>query len=337
MLQATESGLAVVLGVGAAVSVLAASHGLHVFVVGRTQSKLDKIVEEIEAGGGAATAVVADCTDADEIQAVFEQIAASGQPLCFAVHNMAAPNMPTEFLKTDIEFFETHWRRATFGGFLAAQAVVKQMMKQKGMHRGTLIFTGASGSLRGKAKFSAFAAAKAGLRAMAQSIAREFGPEGIHVGHVIIDGIIDGQFVRDAGGNLANMWIKSKGKDGSLKPDEIAKAYWMLHEQERSAWTHELDLRPYNERKNRINAARSTCERRAEIFLGDFAYAFSRRQVLGNLDVVAIGDCILRDSMHYVFPGYRDDPPRRIHSFIATTRRVRARRGRTRLVPGNRR
>ena len=257
MNKQNDSGCAVILGagarqgVGAAVSVLAAKNGLHVFIVGRTREKLDKLVAEIQADGGQATAVVADCSDPDDIDGVFTHIeghiADHGQPLRFAVHNMAAPNMPTEFLKTDIEFFETHWRRATFGGFLAAQAVVRQMLKQKGEHRGTLIFTGASGSLRGKAKFSAFASAKAGLRAMAQSIAREFGPQGIHVGHVIIDGIIDGQFVRDAGGNLAKMWIKSKGKDGALKPDEIAKAFWMLHCQERSAWTHELDLRPFKE------------------------------------------------------------------------------------------
>ena len=253
MSEKNESGCAVILGagaregVGAAVAVLAAKNGLHVFIVGRTRAKLDKLVEEIQTDGGQATAVVADCTDPDDIEGVFKQIADHGQPLRFAVHNMAAPNMPTAFLKTDIEFFETHWRRATFGGFLAAQATVKQMLKQKGEHRGTLIFTGASGSLRGKAKFSAFAAAKAGLRAMAQSIAREFGPEGIHVGHVIIDGIIDGQFVRDAGGTLARAWIKSKGKDGALKPDEIAKAFWMLHMQDRSAWTFELDLRPFKE------------------------------------------------------------------------------------------
>lgn len=248
-----QQGSAVILGAGArvgtgaAVSVLAAKNGLHVFIVGRTQAKLDKLVAEIQNDGGQATAVVADCTDPDDINRVFKQIAGHGQPLRFAVHNMAAPNLPTEFLNTDTEFFETHWRRATFGGFLVGQAVVRQMLKQDGDHKGTLIFTGASGSLRGKAKFAAFASAKAGLRAMAQSIAREFGPQGIHVGHVVIDGIIDGQFVRDAGGNLAKMWIKSKGEDGALNPDEIAKAFWMLHEQQRSAWTHELDLRPFKE------------------------------------------------------------------------------------------
>lgn len=234
-------------GVGGAVAVLAAKNGLHVFIAGRTQSKLDALVDVIQAEGGTATGMVADCTQAGDVAALFEHIAGHGQPLAFAVHNMAAPNLPTAFLDTDVEFFQTHWQRAALAGFLIGQATVRQMLTQKGPHRGTLIFTGASGSLRGKEKFASFAAAKAGLRAMSQSIAREFGPQGIHVGHVVIDGIIDGQFVRDAGGNLAKMWLKSKGKDGALKPDEIAKAFWMLHTQERSAWTHELDLRPYKE------------------------------------------------------------------------------------------
>ena len=247
------SGCAVILGAGAragvggALSALAARNGLHVFVVGRTQAKLDALVRGIEADGGQATAVPADCSQAKDIESVFEQIAASGMPLRFAVHNMAAPNMPTPFLDTDITFFETHWRRSTFAGFLSAQAVVRQMLGQSGPHRGTLIFTGASGSLRGKKNFAAFASAKAGLRAIAQSVAREFGSQGIHVAHVVIDGVIDGQFVRDAAGDRAEAWLASKGEDGGLKPDEIAKAFWMLHTQERSAWTQELDLRPYRE------------------------------------------------------------------------------------------
>lgn len=234
-------------GVGGAIATLAAKSGLHVFIAGRTQSKLDALVADIEADGGTATGVVADCTQPKDVAALFKQIAQHGLPLRFAVHNMAAPNLPTAFLDTDLEFFQTHWQRSTLAGFVIGQAVVRHMLTQKGPHRGTLIFTGASGSLRGKAKFAAFASAKAGLRNMAQAIAREFGPEGIHVGHVVIDGIIDGQFVRDAAGDMAKKWLKSKGENGALKPDQIAKAFWMLHTQELSAWTHELDLRPYKE------------------------------------------------------------------------------------------
>lgn len=253
MTEQTQKGCALVAGAGArqgvggAVAMLAAQNGLHVFIVGRTQSKLDALVAAIKADGGDATAVVADCTQSRDVDTLFKQIVQYGEPLRFAVHNMAAPNLPTAFLDTDIEFFQTHWQRSTLAGFLIGQAVVRQMLSQDGSHRGTLIFTGASGSLRGKDKFAAFASAKAGLRAMAQSISREFGPDGIHVGHVVIDGIIDGQFIRDAGGNLAKMWLKSKGRSGSIKPDEIAKAFWMLHTQHLSAWTHELDLRPFKE------------------------------------------------------------------------------------------
>lgn len=253
MTEQTQKNCALVVGAGArqgvggAVATLAAKNGLHVFIAGRTQSKLDALVADIQAEGGTATGVVADCTQPGDVDALFQQIAQHEQPLRFAVHNMAAPNLPTGFLDTSSEFFETHWRRSVFAGYNVGQAVVRQMLTQQGPHRGTLVYTGASGSLRGKAKFAAFASAKAGLRAMAQSIAREFGPQGIHVGHVVIDGIIDGQFVRDAGGDLAKTWLESKGKDGSLKPDEIAKAFWMLHSQELSAWTHELDLRPFKE------------------------------------------------------------------------------------------
>ena len=154
------------------------------------------------------------------------------------------------YFKTDADFFANHWRTSTYAGYLIGQGAIRQMLEQdedEHFGRGTLIFTGASASLRGKAKFSAFASAKSGLRTMAQSIAREFGPQGIHVAHVIIDGVIDGQFVRNAGGNLAKLWIKSKGSDGALDPQAIADAFWMIHLQPRSAWMHEMDLRPFKE------------------------------------------------------------------------------------------
>lgn len=253
MTEKNNNGCAVILGAGAragtggAVAALAARKGLHVFIVGRTRDKLDRLAADIEREDGQATPVAADCTHPDGIGKVFKQIVASGLPLRLAVHNMAAPNLPTGFLDTDLEFFETHWRRSTLAGYLAGQAAVKQMLTQDGPHRGTLIFTGASGSMRGNKGFAAFAAAKAGLRAMAQSIAREFGPQGIHVGHIIIDGIIDGQFVRDAGGDVAEQWLESRGKDGNLDPDHIAQAFWAMHSQPLTAWTHELDIRPYKE------------------------------------------------------------------------------------------
>ena len=136
------------------------------------------------------------------------------------------------------------WKVICFGGFLAAQAVVPLMLKQSdSAPRQSLLFTGASGSLRGKAGFSAFAAGKGALRMMVQSLAREFNPQGIHVGHVIIDGAINGDKVR----SLWAEYLDSKGEDGALEIGAIADAFFMMHEQHRSAWTQELDLRPFKE------------------------------------------------------------------------------------------
>ena len=148
--------------------------------------------------------------------------------------------MPGPFLKVTEERFEQHWREHALGGFQTAQAAIPVLLEGGG---GTLIFTGASGSLRGKANFAPFAAAKAALRALAQSLAREFGPQGIHVGHVVIDGGIAGERLMSAFPELADR----RGPDGMLDIDAIADAYWMLHHQHRSAWTLELDLRPWAE------------------------------------------------------------------------------------------
>jgi NAD(P)-dependent dehydrogenase (short-subunit alcohol dehydrogenase family) len=157
-----------------------------------------------------------------------------------AVQN-AGGNTPAPFLKVAPEVFEEHWRAHAFAGFLLGQAVLPKMLAHKA---GTIIFTGATGSLRGSANFSAFAAAKAALRMVAQSLAREFGPQGIHVAHVVIDGVVEGDRA------LTNTpGIKDRfGEDGMLHPDKIAEMYLVLHRQHRSAWTHELDVRPWSEK-----------------------------------------------------------------------------------------
>jgi len=138
------------------------------------------------------------------------------------------------------EQFESTWRGSTYAGFLFAREVLPKLLAGAG---GSLLFTGATASLRGRGPFVAFAAAKAGLRSLAQSIAREYGPKGIHVAHVVIDGGIDGERLRTAAPEFAS----HAGADGLLDPDAIAETYWQLHQQHRSAWTHELDLRPYKE------------------------------------------------------------------------------------------
>jgi short-subunit dehydrogenase len=130
---------------------------------------------------------------------------------------------------------------ACFGAFLVGREVAKRMVTRE---RGTILFTGATASLRGSANFAAFAGAKHGLRALAQSMARELGPRNIHVAHVVIDGAIDTDFIRE---NFPERYA-TKAQDGLLNPDHIADNYWHLHTQSRDSWTHELDLRPWNER-----------------------------------------------------------------------------------------
>jgi NAD(P)-dependent dehydrogenase (short-subunit alcohol dehydrogenase family) len=216
---------------------------LHVFVNGRTAEKIEAVVADIEAAGGSATALLADVTDAAAVNEAVAQIAKDGRPLELAIYN-AGNNRPEMFLDVTAEVFEDMWKVICFGGFLVAQAIVPLMLTQTdAAPRQSLLFTGASGSLRGKAGFAAFAAGKGALRMMVQSLAREFNPQGIHVGHVVIDGAINGEKVR---ANFAD-YLDSKGDDGGLEISAIADAFFMLHEQHRTAWTQELDLRPFKE------------------------------------------------------------------------------------------
>lgn len=235
-------------GVGAAIAVKAASEGLHVFIAGRTQEKLERIVSEIESSGGSATAVVTDSTREDQIKRLFDQIRDSGLSLRLMVYNTGR-NIPAPFMESDERLFVGHFRRCVLGALLSGQAAVRLMLEQESAdgQRGTILYTGASASLRGKPLFAGFASAKAGARVMAQSMAREFGPQGIHVGHIVIDGVVEGDIVRSLPGGIGRLMLRRKGEDGALLPDEVAKAFWMLHTQPRSAWTHELDLRPHGE------------------------------------------------------------------------------------------
>ena len=148
---------------------------------------------------------------------------------------------PVPFEDLTPAMFEEFWRIGCYGAFLTAKKAMP-ILKQQG--QGSILFTGASASLRGRPGFGHFAATKAALRNLVQALAREYGPQGIHVAHVVIDGIINGDIVRGRYGE----YLESLGEDGSLAPDAIAQAFWVLHTQHRSAWTHELDLRPFNEK-----------------------------------------------------------------------------------------
>jgi NAD(P)-dependent dehydrogenase (short-subunit alcohol dehydrogenase family) len=225
-------------GLGAAIARRFADGGYPVAIAGRNEAKLNETLAELKAAGAIVVGVIGDgslAADAQRFVAAAEQLA----PLALAVHN-AGSNRPAPFLKLSEAEFESHWREHALGGFQLAQAALPALLANGG---GSLIFTGASGSLRGKARFAPFAAAKAALRATAQSVAREFGPQGIHVGHVIVDGGIAGERLLSRVPQLA----AERGPDGMLDIAAIADAYWVLHHQHRSAWTLELDLRPWSE------------------------------------------------------------------------------------------
>lgn len=231
-------------GIGGALCARFAAAGVHVYVAGRSAEKLEPLIAEIRSSGGSATAISMDATEPARVTSLFDQIAADGRLPELVVFNAADRNIPRPMLELTAHDVEQMWRVCCLGGFLVGQEAIKRMLPQS---RGTLLFTGATASLRGRAKFGAFAAAKAGLRTHAQSMAREFGPRGIHVAHIIIDGSVDGERIASFGNGAGKAYLASKGDDGALNPDAVAEAYWQLYCQHRSAWTHELDLRPFNE------------------------------------------------------------------------------------------
>jgi len=226
-------------GLGASLASYFAGQGLHVFIAGRSDDKLQAIAEKIRQKGGSATPVVADATSELEVARLFNKIQSDGYRVDIAAYNVDS-NIPSPLLETDAETFTTLWQQNCLGAFFFGKEAVKAM---KDKQKGTVFFTGATASLRAKPPFTAFATAKAGLRALAQGMAREFSPQGIHVVHTIIDGVIDG----DRAKNQFPDYVKAKGKDGLLQLDAIAETYWAIHQQHPSAWTHELDLRPFKE------------------------------------------------------------------------------------------
>ena len=226
-------------GIGAAVARRFARENYDVTVYGRNEEKLAGTVTALQKINSTANGVVGDVTDAEHLAKVVAEVDRADAPLEVAIFN-AGGNWPKAYLEMDAEFLHEMWKVNALAGFLFSKAVLPSMLER---HRGTLIFTGASGSLRGKAWFGGFAQGKAALRALAQSCAREFSPQGIHVAHVVIDGAVDGNRINTLLPDLKD----ERGDDGLLKPDAIAENYWNIHRQPRSAWTHELDLRPWAE------------------------------------------------------------------------------------------
>jgi NAD(P)-dependent dehydrogenase (short-subunit alcohol dehydrogenase family) len=240
-----KSGTCLIVGAGddtgAAVARAFAREGLTVCLVRRERhaEKLEALAQSIRDAGHGAVAMPADARDEDAMTALVDRIEADHGPLQVAVFNIGA-NVRFSVTETTARVYRKVWEMAAFAGFLTGREAACVMVPRG---RGTIIFTGATASLRGGAGYSAFAGAKHALRALAQSMARELGPQNIHVAHVIVDGAIDSNFIRE---NLPDVDSK-RDEDAILNPDHIAQNYVMLHNQPRSAWTHELDLRPWKE------------------------------------------------------------------------------------------
>jgi NAD(P)-dependent dehydrogenase (short-subunit alcohol dehydrogenase family) len=243
MSQASRPPVALVIGAGdatgGAIARRFSREGYAACVTRREKEKLGALVTEIESAGGKAHAFGSDARKEEQVIALFDEIERDIGEIEVAIFNIGA-NVRFPIAETTARVYTKVWEMAAFAGFLMGREAARRMTPRG---RGTILFTGATASVRGSTGFAAFAGAKHALRALAQSMARELGPKGIHVAHTIIDGAIDTAFIRDS---FPDLYAK-KAQDGILSPDHIAEMYWMLHRQPRDTWTHELDLRPWIE------------------------------------------------------------------------------------------
>ncbi|MFT4585128.1 MAG: NAD(P)-dependent dehydrogenase (short-subunit alcohol dehydrogenase family) [Gammaproteobacteria bacterium] len=223
---------------GSAIARRFAREGFHI-VATRRRGDVAPLVESIESLGGTATGVHSDARDEDEVKALIERIESTIGPIEVAVFNVGG-NVSFPILETTTRVYRKVWEMCALGGFLVGRESARVMLERG---RGTILFTGATASLRGKDGFAAFAGGKHALRALAESMARELGPQGIHIGHVVIDGPIDNENSRQ----LFPEIYAQRPADGILQPDDIAEVYWNIHCQNRTAWTFEMDVRPYTE------------------------------------------------------------------------------------------
>ncbi len=244
MNAAANQPVALVIGAGdatgGAIAKRFAREGLTACVTRRSADKLQPLVDEIIAAGGKARGFASDARKEEQVIELVDTIEREVGPIEVLVFNIGA-NVPCSILDETAQKYFKIWEMACFSAFLVGREVAKRMVTRQ---RGSMLFTGATAGLRGSANFAAFAGAKFALRALAQSMARELGPQNIHVAHVVVDGAIDTAFIRD---NFPQMYAH-KDQDGILNPDHIADNYWYLHSQPRDAWTHELDLRPWMEK-----------------------------------------------------------------------------------------
>jgi NAD(P)-dependent dehydrogenase (short-subunit alcohol dehydrogenase family) len=240
----TKAKVALIVGagdaIGSAIARKFAIRGLTVCAARRNGEKLDPLVAELRNDGHEAHAFSCDARREEAVEALFADIEARIGEIEVVVFNIGA-NVPMGILETDSRKFFKIWEMACFAGFLSGREAARYMTKRG---RGTIIFTGATASVRGAAGFAAFASAKHGLRALAQSMARELGPQNIHVAHVVIDGGVDTAWIRE---NFPDYKAR-KAADGIINPADLADNYVTLYNQPRNAWTFELDVRPWEEK-----------------------------------------------------------------------------------------
>lgn len=240
----TSAKVALVIGAGDAtggeIAKRFAREGYIACMTRRNADKLQPLIAEIQAQGGTAFGFGSDARKEEQVIELIEHIESNIGPIEVMVFNIGA-NVPCSILEETARKYFKIWEMACFSAFLTGREVAKRMVSRES---GTIIFTGATAGVRGAAGFAAFAGAKHALRALAQSMARELGPRNIHVAHVVVDGAIDTDFIKET---FPDLYAK-KAQDGILNPVHIAENYWHLSQQPRDAWTHELDLRPWMER-----------------------------------------------------------------------------------------
>jgi NAD(P)-dependent dehydrogenase (short-subunit alcohol dehydrogenase family) len=226
--------------IGAAIARRFAKGGFTVCLGRRNGDKLAPLVAEISQAGGTAHGFTLDARDEDNVEEVFKQIEQDIGPLDLMIFNVGG-NVRFPIRETTARVFRKVWEMACFGGFLTGRAAATAMVPRG---KGAIFFTGATASMRGSAGFSAFASAKHALKAVAQSMARELGPEGIHVAHLIIDAGVDTEWVR----NLKAQAGQTVQDGDLMDPASVAETYWQLYHQPKDAWTFEMDIRPFKEK-----------------------------------------------------------------------------------------
>jgi len=242
MTETSNKKVALIVGagdyLGSSIGRRFAKEGYHV-VGTRRRGDLTTFTDPVKEAGGQATGIYSDARDEEQVISLFDEIETSIGSIDVVVFNVGG-NVKYPILETTVRVYSKVWQMCALAGFLVGREAARRMVPRE---QGSILFTGATASVRGAAGFSAFAGGKHALRALAQSMARELGPQGIHVGHVVIDGVID----TDATRELFPDWFEQRPEDAILQPEQLADIYWMLHTQPRAAWSFEIDVRSYLE------------------------------------------------------------------------------------------